>query len=54
VRIVEELKEDRRFCCVQASDRWIILVRMIFPGKLSIVYLYLCLGCSQSESKDGK
>ncbi len=54
MRIVEKLKKDRRFCSVQASDCWIILVRVIFPSKLSIVYFNFRLRCTQSKSEDGE
>ena len=37
VCIVQELEESRSFRCGETSDCSIILVRMIFAGKLSIV-----------------
>ncbi len=52
MRIVQELEECRSFGCTQASDRWIILVRMILTRELLIVNLNFCFGCSESKPKN--
>ncbi len=52
VCIVQELEECRSFECIQTSDCWIILVRMIFARELSIVSLNFSFGCSESKPKN--
>ncbi len=52
VCIVQKLEERRSFGCIQTSDRWIILVRMIFARELLIVNLNFSFGCSESKPKN--
>ena len=50
--IVQELEESRSFRCGETSDCIIILVRMIFAGKLSIVDLNFGFRRTKSETKN--
>ena len=50
--IVQELEESRSFRCGEISDCIIILVRMIFAGKLSIVDLNFGFRRTESETKN--
>ncbi len=52
VCIVQEPEESRSFRCGETSDCSIILVRMIFAGKLPIVDLNFGFRCSESETKN--
>jgi hypothetical protein len=52
LRIVEKLEEVRGFSCSETGDGRVILVRVIFAGKLSVMDLYFSLGCSKSKSKN--
>jgi hypothetical protein len=54
LRVVEKLEEVRGFSCSKASDGRVILVWMIFTGKLSVMDLDFGLGRSKSESKNRK
>ncbi len=50
--VVEKLEEVRGFSCSEASDGRVILVRVIFAGKLSVVDIDFSLGRSKSKSKN--
>jgi hypothetical protein len=52
LRVVEKLEEVRGFSCSEASDGRVILVRVIFASKLSVMDLDFSLGCSKSKSKN--
>ncbi len=52
VCIVQELEESRSFRCGETSDCIIILVRMIFVGKLSIVDFNFGFRRSESETEN--
>ncbi len=52
MRIVQKLEEGRSFRCGETSDCSIILVRMIFAGKLAIVDFDFGFGCSESETEN--
>ncbi len=54
LRIVEKLEEVRGFSCSKASDGRVILVWMIFAGKLPVMDLDFGLGCFKYESKNRK
>ena len=54
VCIVQELEESRSFRCGETSDCSIILVRMIFAGKLSIVDFNFGFRRSESETENCK
>ena len=50
--IVQKLEESRSFRCGETSDCSIILVRMIFAGKLSVVDFNFGFRRSESETKN--
>ena len=54
MRIVQKLEESRSFRCGETSDCSVIVVRMIFAGKLSIVDFDFGFRRSESETKNCK
>jgi hypothetical protein len=52
VYIVQKLEESRSFRCGETSDCSIILVRMIFAGKLSMVDFNFGFRSSESETEN--
>ena len=54
VCIVEKFKKVRGLISTKASDGGIILVRVIFAGKLSVVDLYFGFGRTESKAKNCK
>ncbi len=51
---VKKFKEVRGLISTKASDGGIILVRVIFAGKLSVVDLYFSFGRTESKAKNCK
>jgi hypothetical protein len=54
VCIVEKFEEVRGLSSTKAGDGGIILVRVIFAGKLLVVDLYFGFGRAESKAKNGK
>ncbi len=52
--IIQELKEVRDLRCCEAGDGRVVLVRVIFAGKLSVVDLDFNLRCPEPEPKNCK
>ncbi len=52
--IIQELKEVRGLGCREASDGRVVLVGVIFVGKLSVVDLDFNLRCAKPKPKNRK
>ncbi len=54
LHIIQELKEVRGLGCREAGDGKVVLVGVIFAGKLSVVDLDFSLRCAEPEPKNHK
>ncbi len=54
LRIIQELKEVRGLRCREASDSRVVLVGVIFAGKLSVVDLDFSLRCAEPKPENCK
>ncbi len=54
LRIIQELKEVRGLGCREAGDGRVVLVRVIFAGKLLVVDLDFSLRCAEPKPKNCK
>jgi hypothetical protein len=54
VCVVEKFEEVRGLSSTKTGDGGIILVRVIFAGKLLVVDLYFGFGCAKSKAENHK
>ncbi len=52
LHIFQELEEVRGFSCSEASYGRVVLVRVIFASKLSVVNFYFSLRCSEPKPQN--
>ncbi len=52
LQVVEKVEEIRGLSCGETGGGRVVLVRVVFASKLSVVDLYFNLICSKPKSKD--